>query len=619
MAGIQLTGLYSGLNWSAIIQDLVAADSIPITQLQATETTNKAQITALTGLATDLGSLQTATQGLGDFGSNVFAARSATATPATTNQPAWSVSADSTTPVGTYSVDVSTLATASTLAGASGISAPLSASADVSGTTLASLDLATPVTAGTFTVNGQSVTVALTDSLQDVFNAISTATGGTVTAAYNPSTDRISLTSTSGQVVLGAANDTSDFLQAFKLGNNGSSSVSSSGSLGSVSLSTPVASAGLATSLTGLGSAGTGSFTVNGVAISYTASTDSLTTILDQINNSSAGVTANYDPIEDRVVLTNNVTGDLGVAVADVSGNLASALGLTTGATLDRGDNATFTVNHGPARTSSTNSLGAAALGVAGLSLTATSTGTQSIAVAPDTAGMTTAINAFITAYNQLQTDITNDTQITSTNGTPQTSILTGNPEVAQWGSDLRDLVFNSISGLSGDIASLDQIGIGFAGTANQLSITDPAALQSALANDPQGVADFFQSGTAGFTNRVSTFLNATLSDNTDIQNNLTSADTQIASQVTAMQEKIALEQQTLTQEFSAMETAIQQSQDEQAQLSGSSGSGSSSQGSTTSASAYTNATGSSLSASSGSSSAASTASNSTTTSSGGS
>src|SRR5271170_7057527 len=49
-------------------------------------------------------------------------------------------------------------------------------------------------------------------------------------------------------------------------------------------------------------------------------------------------------------------TGDLGVTASDASGNLLSALGLTTGATLQRGDNAQFTVNGGPPRTSTVRS-----------------------------------------------------------------------------------------------------------------------------------------------------------------------------------------------------------------------------------------------------------------------
>ncbi|HMD61352.1 MAG TPA: flagellar cap protein FliD N-terminal domain-containing protein, partial [Opitutaceae bacterium] len=72
MAGIQLTGLYSGLNWSNVINQIITADSAPVTALQATETTNKARINSLGALETDMANLQTASQGLGDYGSNVF-------------------------------------------------------------------------------------------------------------------------------------------------------------------------------------------------------------------------------------------------------------------------------------------------------------------------------------------------------------------------------------------------------------------------------------------------------------------------------------------------------------------------------------------------------------------
>ena len=82
---------------------------------------------------------------------------------------------------------------------------------------------------GTFTVNGHPVTIALTDSLADVFTKISTATGGHVTGAYDPTpgVDGIKLTSDNGELVLGAANDTSNFTLAMKLANTGTATASS--------------------------------------------------------------------------------------------------------------------------------------------------------------------------------------------------------------------------------------------------------------------------------------------------------------------------------------------------------------------------------------------------------
>lgn len=588
MSGIQLTGLYSGMDWSTVISEIIQADSAPMTELQATVTENEAQKTTLGNLSTDMTSLQTAVQGLQDFGSNVFDAKTATVADSSSS---WSASADATTPNGSYAIDVTKLASESQLSGATGISAPLSTSSDVDGVTLATMDTATAVTAGAFTVNGQQVTVSLSDSLQDVFNAISTATDGTVTAAYDPSTDEVSLSSTGGPIVLGAANDTSNFLQAMGLSSNGTDSVTSASALGSVSTTSPLASAGLSSAITGLDSSGNGSFSVNGVAISYNVNTDSLEDIIGLINNSNAGVTASFDAQEDQMVLTNNVTGDIGIAASDTSGTLLASLGLTSAATLQSGNNAEFTVNGGPQRTSTSNNLTPSALGVSGLTVAANSVSAETINVAADTSSMQTALQGFITAYNQLQTDITTDTQISSSNGTVTTSILSGNYEVTDWAQNLRSIAFASISGLSGGVASLDDIGIGFSGTANQLSITDSAQLQSALANNPQGVASFFQSGTTGFANAINSYLNDALSQDTSSQNDLDNTNAQLNNQITVMQNQLNAEQAALTAEFTAMESAIEQSQSEESELaaigSTSSSSSSGSSGSTISSSAY--------------------------------
>ena len=50
------------------------------------------------------------------------------------------------------------------------------------------------------------------------------------------------------------------------------------------------------------------------------------------------GVTASYDSINDRMVLANRTTGDIGIAMEDVSGNFLAATGVTAG-TLERGKN----------------------------------------------------------------------------------------------------------------------------------------------------------------------------------------------------------------------------------------------------------------------------------------
>ena len=50
-------------------------------------------------------------------------------------------------------------------------------------------------------MNGKTVTVASTDSLQGVFTKIATATGNAVTASYDSGTDKITLSSASATTI----------------------------------------------------------------------------------------------------------------------------------------------------------------------------------------------------------------------------------------------------------------------------------------------------------------------------------------------------------------------------------------------------------------------------------
>src|SRR5581483_10371884 len=79
--------------------------------------------------------------------------------------------------------------------------------------------------------------------------------------------------------------------------------------------------------------AGSGSFTVNGTTINW-ASTDSLSTVLNRINSSQAGVLATYNPQSDKVSLTNLATGNQAVSLTETAApagqtGLLAALGLT--------------------------------------------------------------------------------------------------------------------------------------------------------------------------------------------------------------------------------------------------------------------------------------------------
>lgn len=573
MAGIQISGLLSNsaFDWKTVVTELIAADSVPITNLQTEQTTNTSQLTALTSLQTDMTSLQTSLENLRS--GDLFSARTVSSSNSSST---WQSTSASGATLGAYTFAVQHLATQAQTEGATGVGSGLSATSVVSGLTLANLNVATAITAGTFTVNGQQVTIATTDSLQDVFDKISAATGGDVTTSYSPASssgtvkDGITLTSGSGkEVILGANNDTSNFLSVMKLANNDSPTTSSSAPLGTVVLSAPIASADLNTPLTGLDSSGNGSVTVNGVAIDYNANTDSLSTLLARINQSGAGVSITYDSANNRFNVVNNNTGDVGMGLSDTSGTLLASMGLTsaTGGTFVHGQNAQFTVNDGPTLTSASNTLDSSVTGISGFSVTVNSPTTETLQIQSNTASMQSAIQSMITAFNTVQTDITNDTQITTSGGTVKTSVLSSNQEVAGWASDLQNMAFDAVSGVTGSIQSLDNLGIGFTDTSGQLSITDSTKLANALTNDPQDVQNFFLSGSNGFVARMYGGLINQLSENTTDQNDLTQANTDLGTQITTLQSKLNDEQTQLTNSFISMLDAQSTAQSESTTL----------------------------------------------------
>jgi len=551
MPGLQLSGLVSGFDWKTLVDQLMTAEHIPADKLATEKTTNTSKATAYTNLQTRLTALNASATALG--AENLFSTRKAAST---TTSSTWTPAAAAGTAIGSYQIAVSQLATASRRTGTSDIGNALNpVSDDVSGLTLANLPTSTAVSAGAFTVNGQKVTIALTDSLDQVFSAISTATSGVVTASYDHLTDKITL-SGGGTLVLGAANDTSNFLSAMKLSNNNSPSVESASKLGSVNKSAMLASARLTAGITAVDGSGNGSFSLNGVSISYNVNTDSLTSVMQRINQSTAGVTAAYDGSNDRVVLSNSVTGDVGIGVSEATGGLMEALGLSSSMTLTRGNNAQFTINGGAVLTSTSNTLSSTAHGIEGLNITVDSAATQTISVSGDTAGMRTSIENFITKYNEVQSFIDEQTKVTTLNGKVKTSLLSSDREIQSWASNLRSRVFATIPGLSGTIARLEHLGIDFTSGTSSLVIKNGAKLDTALREKPSDVAAFFQTATTGLSDVMDNYLTLLTTSGTTKQKQLTKSNTDIDKQIETIERRLAAQRAVLESSFIAMESA---------------------------------------------------------------
>ncbi len=548
-----LSGLASGFDWRTMVDQLVDLDRIPQRRLLREQAELFDKNSTYQSLQTELGVLKGRVENLSE--GDLFDSRKVNIG----NETLVEAKIDPGATLGSHSITVSQLATASNLSGTSSIGSSLNSTSDVSALTLSSAPFRNAITDGTITVDGKRIDITSSQSLQDVFDAISTATSGTVTGTYNPSTDAIQLSSTS-EIVLGSANDTSNFLQEAQLFNNGTGTVSSSKALGKIQTSASLNASNYTTAVSD-GGAGAGEFKINGISIAFDASTDSLENVIDRINQSQSGVLASYDAASDRVILTNQSTGDLGVSVEDVTGNFLAATGLTAG-TLSRGQHLQFTINGGETLTSYSNTADSNVTGVSGLSLTALQTGTTSVTVESDRGAIEKGINDFVSQFNKVQSFIDKHTA-TSTNslGSVTAGVLNGESEVESIASQLRSIVTGEISGLNASMNHLNEIGISSSGYDNNINVSDSSLLSESLINNLDQVKAIFQNASSGVGVQMMTFLDQQIGDEgalPDKVTRLTEQSTDIDDQMARMESLVAMRKQSLIDGFVAMELAQQ-------------------------------------------------------------
>jgi len=497
--------------------------------------------------------------------------------------PIVTATADAGTLEGEYDFEIVQLATKTERVGGTDIGDQLSQTTDVSGVTLSTMPVATAITTGFFTINGvrieiydpndtptEAVAVPTTGSLQDLFDAIGTATGSAVTASYNATADKVELASAS-EIFLGTASDTSNFLKVAKLTGNGTGTVTSESALGAVKIGSSIANANLKTTVTT-----PGSFKINGVSFSYDTSADSLDSIMKQINSSDANVQIVYDPVSDEFTLVSRDTGSLDLSVEDTTGNLLEAMGLNSSSTLNKGVNAQFKINSGSTITSTSNVLTGELHGVSGLSVTAKKVGTDTVTVAQDGSAVRAKIDDFINKFNDVQSYITSQTKITTQDTVDKnTGIkiqkvtpgpLTNNREVKALGRKLRELVFESTGSATGEYKRMPDIGIDFKKDSNELEVKDASLLDDVLDKQAIKVSKLFansyeslaESSNNGFSINADIYLGNVLeTDNTLFDQKTESLNSRIAS----VDEKINKLQTELEDTLKKLEQDISQVQ----------------------------------------------------------
>ena len=239
-----------------------------------------------------------------------------------------------------------------------------------------------------------------------------------------------------------------------------------------------------ATSSTGTIGIQVGSGAITNVTID--SSNNTLQGVRDAINNAKAGVQASIvnDGTAYRLVLTADKTGaanTITVTNGLAAGDLKDALDGMTQARAAQ--NAAFTVN-GVAISSDTNSVGSA---ISGVTLTVAKEGSTKVTVSRDTAQAQGTVQAFVKAFNDLQSTVKSLTGYDAS--TKKAGVLNGDSGATSLLTGIRSMLGEAVTG-AGSLRQLTDIGVSFQKDGT-LSL-DSAKLTEALKSSPTDVAALF-------------------------------------------------------------------------------------------------------------------------------
>lgn len=255
------------------------------------------------------------------------------------------------------------------------------------------------------------------------------------------------------------------------------------------------------------------SFTQNAaqqsLSVTIDSSNNTLQGIANAINAANGGVQATI--VNDgssnpyRLVLTSTSTGQnmsMRISASNATGSgspdsaIANLLSYDPTGTQDMtqtaaAQNAQLTVN-GLAVSSSTNTVSGA---IQGVSLNLLKAGAATVTTANNTAGVTSAVNGFVSAYNTLNSAISSLTAYDSTG--QNTGALIGNPTVQLIQNQIRSVLDNPLPGVGQSaLSTLTQVGVQFQADGS-LSV-DSTKLQNAVNNNFSQLASLFATnGTA--------------------------------------------------------------------------------------------------------------------------
>jgi flagellar hook-associated protein 2 len=604
----RITGLNSGLDIDGWVKNLMKAEKVPELKMLKTKQT----------LTWKMDSYREANTKLSAFSDSLSSLRYASnwsKTTVTSSDPGKvTVTSDGSASNIAHTISVTSLATGAIKSSSGEVS-----SAYLTGNT--DLSAGSTITAGSndafnVSLNGVIKKVTLTAGTYD-FAGLQTAVQAGIDKTFGANQITVA---TSGNAIQFTPNGTAGSLPQVTVsevsGNTGLTDLGFADQQ-SYKLDVNTNVSDLSFSLTTALSATSGSFTVNGQAIAYTA-TDSISSVMKKVNNSAAGVNMTYDSITDKFSFTSKGTGVIAkVDLADVSGNFMQAINMdtTSPSAIVTGKNAIVTID-GVESSRSSNSFTSSGVTYNLFATTGPDTDPTArltVSVNKDTEAMVTNIKNFVTQYNDmiglLSTKVKDvydkgyaplsdeekaamsDADVDKWETKAKVGLLHNDSMLKSALTSFRSYFSSNVQSISTSFNSLSSIGVSTkpynASTPNDAGKIqlDETKLRAAIAEDADGVINLFTNqdvvsdshGVSQITNKQGIFqamyaqANKTITllsrkaGNTGAAVNSASTDLglqliNIGYKITAFDNKLSKKEDAYYAKFSAMEKAIQNS-----------------------------------------------------------
>lgn len=304
------------------------------------------------------------------------------------------------------------------------------------------------------------------------------------------------------------------------------------------------------------------------------ASTDSLKSIVDKVNDGSKETGISATIIDNRIVFNDSKTGDRAITLG---GDALEELKLNA-ATTTKGTTASFTINGIPVTTDTNTITDVVQNTTINLKNTHDAGETETINVSLDSSATEKAVKAFVDQYNSTMTFIEDKLAAGDPEAPASRGILAGDSTLQRLHSSLRNMVTSPISNADNtSIKDISQLGVTTVDRFGQL-IFDASLLKEELAKDPINVQNFFSSKDSsnndiGFSSKMSDYVDSIISKTNGVikgkNDSFERSLKDIAKQIESFNERVERKRAYYTKVFSALDVAMMQAESQMEWLNG--------------------------------------------------